>query len=196
MGRDTCLNHCPPKGFPPQRRGAAPQHLEMAAGGRHFPLLRPPRPARPGTARLGGGAAAAALVPAPQGAGGEAGSGKSLLRLGSAGRLPRPQPPPAAAAVPAGPVAPMAAEPQPKALTRKPLLLNKVEGSQEVVNMAAIVPKEDGVISVSEDRYRGGDVHRSCGAVACRVPHHLPVMVVDQGPGPSLLASPTSAGGT
>lgn len=48
----------------------------------------------------------------------------------------------------------MAAEPQPKALTRKPLLLNKVEGSQEVVNMAAIVPKEDGVISVSEDRYR------------------------------------------
>ncbi|KAJ7401968.1 hypothetical protein BTVI_90729 [Pitangus sulphuratus] len=47
----------------------------------------------------------------------------------------------------------MAAEPQPKALTRKPLLLNKVEGSQEVVNMAAIVPKEDGVISVSEDRY-------------------------------------------
>ncbi|KAF4789561.1 WD repeat and FYVE domain-containing protein 2 [Turdus rufiventris] len=46
----------------------------------------------------------------------------------------------------------MAAEPQPKALTRKPLLLNKVEGSQEVVNMAAIVPKEDGVISVSEDR--------------------------------------------
>ncbi|RMC07167.1 hypothetical protein DUI87_16623 [Hirundo rustica rustica] len=48
----------------------------------------------------------------------------------------------------------MAAEPQPKALTRKPLLLNKVEGSQEVVNMAAIVPKEDGVISVSEDRSR------------------------------------------
>lgn len=46
----------------------------------------------------------------------------------------------------------MAAEPQPKALTRKPLLLNKVEGSQEVVNMAAIAPKEDGVISVSEDR--------------------------------------------
>ncbi|KAJ7418102.1 WD repeat and FYVE domain-containing protein 1 [Willisornis vidua] len=46
----------------------------------------------------------------------------------------------------------MATEPQPKALTRKPVLLNKVEGSQEVVNMAAIVPKEDGVISVSEDR--------------------------------------------
>lgn len=57
----------------------------------------------------------------------------------------------------------MAAEPQPKALTRKPLLLNKVEGSQEVVNMAAIVPKEDGVISVSEDRYRAAG---GCGAVA------------------------------
>lgn len=57
----------------------------------------------------------------------------------------------------------MAAEPQPKALTRKPLLLNKVEGSQDVVNMAAIVPKEDGVISVSEDRYRGAGVQRGRG---------------------------------
>lgn len=61
------------------------------------------------------------------------------------------------------PAGPMAAEPQPKALTRKPLLLNKVEGSQEVVNMAAIVPKEDGVISVSEDRYRGAGVQRGPG---------------------------------
>ncbi|XP_021113472.1 WD repeat and FYVE domain-containing protein 2 isoform X1 [Heterocephalus glaber] len=45
----------------------------------------------------------------------------------------------------------MAAEIQPKALTRKPILLQRVEGSQEVVNMAVIVPKEEGVISVSED---------------------------------------------
>lgn len=47
----------------------------------------------------------------------------------------------------------MAAEIQPTPLTRKPILLHRVEGSQEVVNMAVIVPKEEGVISVSEDRY-------------------------------------------
>ncbi|KAK2503639.1 hypothetical protein MC885_011631 [Smutsia gigantea] len=47
----------------------------------------------------------------------------------------------------------MAAEIQPKPLTRKPILLQRVEGSQEVVNMAVIVPKEEGVISVSEDSY-------------------------------------------
>ncbi|XP_024900533.1 WD repeat and FYVE domain-containing protein 2 isoform X1 [Pteropus alecto] len=46
----------------------------------------------------------------------------------------------------------MAAEIQPKPLIRKPILLQRVEGSQEVVNMAVIVPKEEGVISVSEDR--------------------------------------------
>uniref|UniRef100_A0A2K6GDL6 WD repeat and FYVE domain containing 2 n=1 Tax=Propithecus coquereli TaxID=379532 RepID=A0A2K6GDL6_PROCO len=49
----------------------------------------------------------------------------------------------------------MAAEIQPKPLTRKPILLQRVEGSQEVVNMAVIVPKEEGVISVSEDRASG-----------------------------------------
>lgn len=67
-----------------------------------------------------------------------------------------PQPGPAArlaAAPPARPLLPMAAEIQPKPLTRKPILLQRVEGSQEVVNMAVIVPKEEGVISVSEDRY-------------------------------------------
>ncbi|XP_058132754.1 WD repeat and FYVE domain-containing protein 2 isoform X2 [Dasypus novemcinctus] len=46
----------------------------------------------------------------------------------------------------------MAAETQPQPLTRKPILLQRVEGSPEVVNMAVIVPKEEGVISVSEDR--------------------------------------------
>lgn len=58
-----------------------------------------------------------------------------------------------AAAAPGAPPPPMAAEIQPKPLTRKPILLQRVEGSQEVVNMAVIVPKEEGVISVSEDRY-------------------------------------------
>lgn len=46
----------------------------------------------------------------------------------------------------------MAAEFQPKPQIRKPVLLQRVEGSQEVVNMAVIVPKEEGVVSVSEDR--------------------------------------------
>lgn len=46
----------------------------------------------------------------------------------------------------------MAAESKSNALTRRPVLLSKIEGSQDVVNMAAIIPKEDGVISVSEDR--------------------------------------------
>ena len=35
---------------------------------------------------------------------------------------------------------------------RKPQLLNKLEGSSDVVNMAIIIPREDGVISVSDDR--------------------------------------------
>ena len=36
--------------------------------------------------------------------------------------------------------------------TRKPQLINKLEGCSDDVNMAIIIPKEDGVISVSEDR--------------------------------------------
>uniref|UniRef100_A0A8C2YGP8 WD repeat and FYVE domain containing 2 n=11 Tax=Neognathae TaxID=8825 RepID=A0A8C2YGP8_COTJA len=69
---------------------------------------------------------------------------------------------------------PMAAEPQPKALTRKPLLLNKVEGSQEVVNMAAIVPKEDGVISVSEDRTVRVWLKRDSGQYWPSIYHAMP----------------------
>uniref|UniRef100_A0A4W5NIN0 WD repeat and FYVE domain containing 2 n=1 Tax=Hucho hucho TaxID=62062 RepID=A0A4W5NIN0_9TELE len=46
----------------------------------------------------------------------------------------------------------MAAEIQPKPQTRTPVLLNKIEASQDVVNTAVIIPNEDGVISVSEDR--------------------------------------------
>lgn len=47
----------------------------------------------------------------------------------------------------------MAAQPSPSVpLTRRPLLLGQVEGSQDAVTMAAIVPKEEGLISVSEDR--------------------------------------------
>lgn len=47
----------------------------------------------------------------------------------------------------------MAAQPSPSVpLTRRPLLLGQAEGSQDAVTMAAIVPKEEGLISVSEDR--------------------------------------------
>uniref|UniRef100_A0A8C6LN20 WD repeat and FYVE domain containing 2 n=1 Tax=Nothobranchius furzeri TaxID=105023 RepID=A0A8C6LN20_NOTFU len=44
----------------------------------------------------------------------------------------------------------MAADIQPQA--RKPCLLSKIEGFQEIVSSAVIIPKEDGVISLSEDR--------------------------------------------
>lgn len=94
------------------------------------------------------------------------------------------------------PAGPMAAEPLPKALTRKPLLLNKVEGSQEVVNMAAIVPKEDGVISVSEDRYRER-VFGGSAAGVCQLPALPPVMVAVLGPRRGVLDGdpPSPAGG-
>ena len=36
--------------------------------------------------------------------------------------------------------------------TRKPQLINKIEGSSDDVNMAVLIPREDGVISVSDDR--------------------------------------------
>ena len=36
---------------------------------------------------------------------------------------------------------------------RKPILVNKLEGSSDEINMAVIIPREDGVISVSDDRY-------------------------------------------
>lgn len=47
----------------------------------------------------------------------------------------------------------MAAEIQPQPQARKPCLLSKIEAFQEVVSTAMIIPKEDGVISLSEDRY-------------------------------------------
>ena len=36
---------------------------------------------------------------------------------------------------------------------RKPVLISKIEGHGDDVNVASIIPKEDGVISVSDDRY-------------------------------------------
>nr|KAF6461259.1 WD repeat and FYVE domain containing 2 [Molossus molossus] len=68
----------------------------------------------------------------------------------------------------------MAAEIQPKPLTRKPILLQRVEGSQDVVNMAVIVPKEEGVISVSEDRTVRVWLKRDSGQYWPSVYHVMP----------------------
>uniref|UniRef100_A0A3Q2YEB3 Uncharacterized protein n=2 Tax=Hippocampus TaxID=72046 RepID=A0A3Q2YEB3_HIPCM len=46
----------------------------------------------------------------------------------------------------------MAAEIEPRPQVRKPCLLSKIDAFQDVVSAAVIIPKEDGVISVSEDR--------------------------------------------
>ena len=35
---------------------------------------------------------------------------------------------------------------------RRMQLINKIEGSNDDINMAILIPKEDGVISVSDDR--------------------------------------------
>ncbi|XP_069496788.1 WD repeat and FYVE domain-containing protein 2 isoform X2 [Ambystoma mexicanum] len=68
----------------------------------------------------------------------------------------------------------MAAEIHPKSLIRKPILLNKVEGSQELVNMAVTVPKEDGVISVSEDRTVRVWMKRDSGQYWPSIYHAMP----------------------
>ncbi|XP_028740000.1 WD repeat and FYVE domain-containing protein 2 [Peromyscus maniculatus bairdii] len=68
----------------------------------------------------------------------------------------------------------MAAEIHPQPLTRKPILLQRVEGSQEVVNMAVIVPKEEGVISVSEDRTVRVWLKRDSGQYWPSIYHAMP----------------------
>lgn len=46
----------------------------------------------------------------------------------------------------------MAAEIHSRPQSSRPVLLNKIEGHQDAVNAALLIPKEDGVITVSEDR--------------------------------------------
>lgn len=36
--------------------------------------------------------------------------------------------------------------------TRKPVLINKIEGCPDTINAAILIPGEDGVISVSDDK--------------------------------------------
>jgi len=46
----------------------------------------------------------------------------------------------------------MAAEIHSRPQSSRPVLLSKVEGHQDVVSAALLIPKEDGVITASEDR--------------------------------------------
>lgn len=51
----------------------------------------------------------------------------------------------------------MSAEIKPSAGTptgnvRKPTLINKIEGQNDEINMAQVIPRDDGVITVSDDR--------------------------------------------
>uniref|UniRef100_A0A672RDY4 FYVE-type domain-containing protein n=1 Tax=Sinocyclocheilus grahami TaxID=75366 RepID=A0A672RDY4_SINGR len=68
----------------------------------------------------------------------------------------------------------MAAEIQPRPQTRKPVLLSKIEGFQDVVNTAVIIPKEDGVISVSQDRTIRVWLKRDSGQYWPSVFHTMP----------------------
>uniref|UniRef100_A0A3B5PY42 WD repeat and FYVE domain containing 2 n=1 Tax=Xiphophorus maculatus TaxID=8083 RepID=A0A3B5PY42_XIPMA len=68
----------------------------------------------------------------------------------------------------------MAAEIQPRPQARKPCLLSKIEAFQEVVTAAAIIPKEDGVISVSEDRTIRVWLKRDSGQYWPSVYHTMP----------------------
>lgn len=47
----------------------------------------------------------------------------------------------------------MAAEIHSRPQSSRLILLNKIEGHQDSVTAAILIPKEDGVITVSEDRY-------------------------------------------
>lgn len=83
-GRRGALPPPPDRSFPFAKAPLHSPTLRDGGGGRHFPPLHAPRPARPGPALPARGRCRRA-VPASQGA---PGSGKSLLRLGAAGRLP------------------------------------------------------------------------------------------------------------
>uniref|UniRef100_A0A672YLU2 FYVE-type domain-containing protein n=1 Tax=Sphaeramia orbicularis TaxID=375764 RepID=A0A672YLU2_9TELE len=68
----------------------------------------------------------------------------------------------------------MAAEIQPQPQDRKPCLVSKIEAFQDVVSTAVIIPKEDGVISVSEDRTIRVWLKRDSGQYWPSVYHTMP----------------------
>ncbi|KAK1797522.1 hypothetical protein P4O66_000815 [Electrophorus voltai] len=68
----------------------------------------------------------------------------------------------------------MAAEIRPLAQARTPVLLSEIEAFQDVVNTAVIIPKEDGVISVSQDRTVRVWLKRDSGQYWPSVYHTMP----------------------
>ncbi|XP_049585171.1 WD repeat and FYVE domain-containing protein 2 [Syngnathus scovelli] len=68
----------------------------------------------------------------------------------------------------------MAAETEPRPQVRKPCLLSKIDAFQDVVSAAVIIPKEDGVISVSEDRTIRVWMKRDSGQYWPSVYHAIP----------------------
>uniref|UniRef100_A0A1A7WGV4 WD repeat and FYVE domain containing 2 n=1 Tax=Iconisemion striatum TaxID=60296 RepID=A0A1A7WGV4_9TELE len=68
----------------------------------------------------------------------------------------------------------MATDIQPQPQARKPCLLSKIEGFQEAVSTVVIIPKEDGVISLSEDRTIRVWLKRDSGQYWPSVFHTMP----------------------
>ena len=62
------------------------------------------------------------------------------------------------AAGPSGPSGSGSTAARPASL-RKPILMNKIDGYDDEVNQAIIIPGEDGVIAVSDDRYLENVLH-------------------------------------
>lgn len=50
----------------------------------------------------------------------------------------------------------MAAEIHSRPQSSRPVLLSKIEGHQDAVSAALVIPKEDGIITSSEDRWGSG----------------------------------------
>lgn len=50
----------------------------------------------------------------------------------------------------------MAAEIHSRPQSSRPVLLSKIEGHQDAVSAALVIPKEDGIITASEDRWGSG----------------------------------------
>lgn len=68
----------------------------------------------------------------------------------------------------------MAATILPRPQARKPVLLGKIEAFQDVVSTAVIIPKEDGVVTVSEDRTVRVWLKRDSGQYWPSIYHTMP----------------------
>ncbi|XP_077864074.1 WD repeat and FYVE domain-containing protein 2-like [Saccoglossus kowalevskii] len=68
----------------------------------------------------------------------------------------------------------MAAEIRQKPGPRRPVLINKLEGCNDVVNVAVILPKDDGVISVCDDRTIRVWLKRDSGQYWPSICHTMP----------------------